>query len=547
MSDKQLIRGTAILSASIFISKILGLIYIFPFTAIVGQGGLALYSYGYIPYTILLSLSTIGIPLAVSKFVAKYNALGDYKTGQRLFRSGLVVMSIMGFITFIILFLLAHPIAGLVVDPENLQGNSMDDVVFTIRMVSVALLIVPIMSLIRGYFQGFQSMGPTAVSQVIEQIIRIAFILVLTYLIIEVWNGELGTAVGFATFGAFVGAVGGLAVLLVYWAKRRQSIQQQVDESTAVSDKPLKELYKELLSYSVPIAIVGLAIPLYQLVDMLTFNQAMFSNGYDQQTAEMYFGAFTQAAHKLIMIPVAIATAMSLTILPTVTNAYTNKDDERVQRYITQTYQIILFLSIPAALGLMLLSDSVYGALFGVGHTELVIGSEMIRNYAPVAVLFCIFAVTSSLLQGINRQKYAVIALFSGLLFKAVFNYFFVLWFGAAGAPYATGTGYAVAVGVNIWAIGKFAPYKYNFLVKRLLLIGMFAAVMGAVVYGVRTGAEQFLTLDSRLNAGVILGASVLAGAAVYLFLGLRSGLAGQILGHRFRFLEKKKRAREEG
>lgn len=156
-------------------------------------------------------------------------------------------MSVMGFITFIILFLLAQPIAGLVVDPDNLQGNSMDDVVFTIRMVSVALLIVPIMSLIRGYFQGFQSMGPTAVSQVIEQIIRIAFILVLTYVIIEVWNGELGTAVGFATFGAFVGAVGGLAVLLVYWAKRRQSIQRQVDESTTESGKPLKELYKEPL------------------------------------------------------------------------------------------------------------------------------------------------------------------------------------------------------------------------------------------------------------------------------------------------------------
>src|SRR5690554_5801419 len=250
MSDKQLIRGTLILTASIFLSKMLGLIYVFPFKAIVGLEGLALYQYGYTPYTILLSLATMGVPLAVSKFVSKYNALGDYRTGQRLFKSGIIVMSITGFLAFILLFLLADPIARQVLDTSNLEGNSLKDAVFTIRMVSVALIVVPIMSLIRGYFQGYQSMGPTAISQVVEQIIRIVFILIFTYLIINVWNGSLGTAVGFATFGAFVGALRGLVVLLVYFGKRKGHIQKQVENSTVDHQIPLPKMYKELITYA---------------------------------------------------------------------------------------------------------------------------------------------------------------------------------------------------------------------------------------------------------------------------------------------------------
>lgn len=536
MSEQQLIRGTMILTASIFISKMLGLVYIFPFTAIVGHNGIALYSYGYTPYTVMLSLATLGIPLAVSKFVSKYNALGDYRTGQRLLKSGLIVMSITGFIAFIILFFLAGPIARQVLDPGNLKGNSISDAVFTIRMVSVALIIVPIMAVIRGYFQGHQSMGPTAISQVIEQIIRIIFILTMTYFIIELMDGELGIAVGFATFGAFVGAIGGLAVLLYYWKKRWGGLQKQIDESTVDYQIPLPKMYKELLAYAIPISLVGLSIPLYQTVDLLTFNEAMRSAGVNQ--VETYFASFIQTSHKLILIPVAIATAMSLTILPTVTSAFINNETERLQRTITQTYQIIFFLTIPAVIGLMVLAEPSYAALFGM--EEVVIGSEILRSYAPVAVGFSIFAVTSSLLQGINKQKYAVIALVAGLLFKIVFNVILISFFEAQGAVLATGIGYLIAVSINVWAIGKFAEYNYSFIMKRFFLICLFSVVMAAVVAFLNYGFQQLIPMDSRGDAMVILIISILSGAVVYMNISIRSGLAGQILGHRFDFLNKK-------
>ncbi|MCE7791455.1 polysaccharide biosynthesis protein [Salipaludibacillus sp. CUR1] len=538
MSEQQLIRGTMILTASIFLSKMLGLIYVFPFTAIVGHKGLALYTYGYTPYTVLLSLATLGVPLAVSKFVSKYNALGDYRTGQRLLKSGLVVMSITGFIAFLVLFFLAGPIAHQVLDPENMEGNTVADTIFTIRMVSVALLVVPVMALIRGYFQGHQSMGPTAVSQVVEQLIRIIFILLLTYLIINVFGGELGIAVGFATFGAFVGAVAGLAVLLFYWRRRWDGLQKQIDESTVDHQIPLPKMYKELFAYALPISFVGLSIPLYQTVDLITFNPAMMATGISQAVTETYYASFTQASHKLILIPVALATAMSLTIIPTVTNAFINDEKDRLQRTITQTFQIILFLTVPAATGLMVLAEPAYGALFGL--EEVAIGSDVLRFYAPVAIAFSIFAVTSALLQGINKQKYAVIALLAGLAFKVSGNSLLISWFAAHGAIIATGTGYLIAIAVNLWAVHKFAEYNFTFVLKRFLLICIFTAGMAAVVAFLNYGFQQIIPVNSRWDALLILTVSVVAGIAVYLNISVRSGLAGQILGHRFDFLNKK-------
>ncbi|RXI98646.1 polysaccharide biosynthesis protein [Anaerobacillus alkaliphilus] len=545
MADSKLVRGTLILTASIFISKILGLIYIFPFQAIVGLEGLALYSFGYIPYTVLLSVATLGIPLAVSKFVSKYNALGDYETGRRLFKSGLIVMSITGLISFFILFLLAEPIANQVVDGKDLKGNTIDDVILTIRMVSVALLVVPIMSLIRGYFQGHQSMGPTAVSQVIEQIVRIIFILCLTFVIVHVMNGSIALAVAFATFGAFVGALGGLTVLLYYWFRRRVHLNNQLLESKVNHHLPLTSIYKELITYALPLSFVGLAIPLYQMIDLMTFNKALYGIGYDQVAVDKAFGAFSQAAHKLILIPVSIATAMSLTILPTITKSYINNDQTLLQRQVTQTYQIILYLTLPAAIGLSLLANPAYGALFGLEDIE--IGAWILRYYAPVAVLFSIFAVTSAILQGINQQRFAVIGLLAGLIVKLSFNTFFLTQLGAVGAIYATGLGYLTSLGVNIWAIGKYGNYNYTFVLKRFLLISIFSLIMAVIVVVTKEAVSIVLPLENRLNAFIVLLVSVAVGGLVYLYLGIRSNLAGQILGSRFKFLNKKQRSQESG
>ncbi|MDT8859330.1 polysaccharide biosynthesis protein [Alkalihalobacillus sp. MEB130] len=546
MSDSKLLRGTMVLTAATFVSKILGLIYIFPFTAIVGQTGIALYSYGYLPYTVLLSLATLGVPLAVSKFVSRYNSLGDYRTGHRLFKSGLLFMSVTGLIAFLILFFAAPYIVPWIIENPTEKGNTFEEIVFTIRMVSVALLIVPIMSIIRGYFQGFQSMGPTAVSQVIEQIVRIVFILAITFSIVNMMEGSIGVAVGFATFGAFVGALGGLAVLVTYWFKRKTLIHEQLEKSTVDHQLSLKDMYKELISYALPLSFVGLAIPLYQLIDLFTFNNTLIGTHLTQDESEIAFAVFSNTAHKIILIPMALATALSITLIPTITKSFTTNDHALLQKQITQTYQVILFLTIPAAVGMSVLAYPAFGALYGLSDFE--VGGYILRYYAPITLFFSLFAVTAAILQGMNKQNIAVLALCIGLLLKLATNSWFLSMLGPVGGVLATYLGYAASISVTVWAIGKYANFSYKLIVKRALLIVVFTAAMAVAVIFVNMGIQTIIPITSQLRAFPSLFGGILVGAGIYLYLSYRSHLAGQVLGARFNVLNRRKqREREEG
>ena len=207
--------GTFILTLGTFISKFLGLFYVIPFDDLLKghEEGASLYQYGYVPYTIFLTVATAGVPLAVSKFVSKYNAIGEYAVGRKLFKSGLVLMTLTGVVSFLIMYAFAPIFAEMTIKSDE-QVISVAQVTTVIRAVSFALIIIPFMSLIRGFFQGHQSMGPTAVSQVIEQIVRIVFLLGGIYVVLNILDGTVTTAISVATFAAFVGGLASLGALI---------------------------------------------------------------------------------------------------------------------------------------------------------------------------------------------------------------------------------------------------------------------------------------------------------------------------------------------
>ncbi|WP_237718744.1 oligosaccharide flippase family protein [Alkalibacillus haloalkaliphilus] len=190
MSQSNILRGTMMLTGANYLSKVLGLLYVIPFFALVGDTGGTLYSYAYNPYQIFLTISSLGIPMAMSKFVAKYNALEDYRTKEVMFKSGLFIMFITGLISFLIMFLSAEWLARIFV-PTDEFSNSLSDVTFVIQMVSFALLIVAPMSIVRGYFQGHGSMGPSAISIVVEQIVRIVFLLAAGFVVLKIFDGTI--------------------------------------------------------------------------------------------------------------------------------------------------------------------------------------------------------------------------------------------------------------------------------------------------------------------------------------------------------------------
>lgn len=533
MSRSNLLKGTMILTGATFISKFLGMIYVFPFYQLVGSKGAALYQYGYVPYSIFISIATMGVPLAVSKFVSRYNALGDYATGRKLFKSGLVLMLLTGFLSFLLLYLLAPVIAPYMLT-ENQYGNTAEDVSTVIRMVSVALIIVPLMSLIRGFFQGYQSMEPTAVSQVIEQIVRIAFILVSSFLVLKVFDGSLTLAVGLSTFAAFIGAIGGLYVLFRFWTKRRHEMNKMLKQSSYKADITTREMYRELLSYAGPFVLVSLAIPLFQLIDQFTFNRTV-----NTPDAETMYEILNFSSQKLVIIPVSLATAFGLTLIPTITASYTNGEMDRLNKDITQALQVVLYLTLPAAIGLSVLSYEAYGFFYKASD----MGGLILKWYAPLAVLFGLYTVTAAIMQGINKQNYAVIGLLLGLGLKLVLNIPLISHFEAIGAILATGAGFLTAVIYNMLRIALHTEYDFTYLFKQSGLIVLFVSIMGLVVKGsVWLMSFEFSYRDGRLASLVLLLIGAGLGAVIYLLLGIHSGLAYNIMGERFRFLRKRRK-----
>ncbi|MFF5994204.1 polysaccharide biosynthesis protein [Lysinibacillus sp. KU-BSD001] len=524
----SLMKGTAILTVGLFLSKVLGLIYVFPFYAIVGEENMVLYQYAYIPYSIMLSIAISGIPLAVSKFVAKYNAMGDYETGRRLLRSSTKLMLLSGLISFLFLYAMSTPIAHLVISDKK-QVFTVEEVADVIKWVSFALIVVPFMSLLRGFFQGYGHYLPTSVSQLIEQIARIIILLGGSFIVVFLLDGDVTTAINFAVFAAFIGAFGGLFVLSYYWKKLKPEFDLKLQQGITPAEKvPLSDLYQEILKYSVPIVFVGLSNPLFQAVDMITFNRTMISIGLAEVT-DTYFSMLNFLTHKIVIIPVMLATGFSAALIPTITEYYTLGKYNALRHAMDKTYQVLLFVTVPAVVGIMILSPYIYHVLY----EESKMGSAVLAHYAPVAILFALFAVTASLLQGIDYQKWIVFSLLSGVLTKLVLNIPLIKWLQVDGAILATAIGYGVTISINIYVIHKALDYQSIMVRRRVLLIFILTGLMAASVVLAIALLNTFLSPHTKLMAAVYCIVGVSVGAGVYGLISFRIGLAQKLLGAR--------------
>ena len=531
--SSNLVKGTAILTIGLFLSKALGLLYVIPFYAIVGEENIGLYQYAYIPYNLALAVAISGAPLAISKFISKYNAVGDYATGRKLMKSGMLVMAVSGILSFLVLFFLAEPIAHLVI-ADNEQEFTIAEVTSVIRWVSYALLVVPLMSIVRGYLQGNQKFEPTSVSQLVEQIVRIIVVLLGAYLVVDVLDLSPRTAVNFAVFAAFIGALAGLVVLYKYWLKYKPEFNQLYESSPPASNVTFIDMYKEVIGYTIPFVLVGVINPLYQFVDMITFNNAMKSIGVSN--SNMYFTMLNFLTHKLVMIPVMVATGFSMALIPVITSYYTKKDQKGITRSLDQTFQIMLYLTIPIVLGLIVLSDEFYTFFY----SENPIGADVLATYAPVAIMFGLYSVTAAILQGIDRHKWIIFTSLTGLLFKMILNIPLIKLFEVNGAIAATAIGYAVAVGINIYVISRVLHYRSRMVFRRLILIGIFNVIMLIAVYFTLKGLLAISPVDGKMQALFYVLICAFVGAVVYGALSLKSGLAQKLFGDRLTRITKK-------
>ena len=445
----QLLKGTFILTLATIISKILGFIYVIPFTYLVGTQGNILFEYAYKPYAIMLSLSTMGIPLAISKFVSKYEEKKERGATQKLFKASLLIMSLSGLVSFLLLYGFAPHIASIVNSGNDASGNSIQDVTYVIRLVSFALLIIAPMSVIRGYFQGMGDMKPTAISQVIEQIIRIGFILIMAIMIIKWHEGTIKEAVGWATFAAFIGGFASLIYLSYVYYQFHKTGKVKKNAQTSIR---YKAIFIEIIKDAIPFALVSLAIPLYQLIETFTINQSLVSAGYTQLEAETQ-NSLISLSQKLVLIPVSLATAFGITLIPAISRSITAKNKKQTKEDIIKTFQTLIWLVLPLIVVMMILAKPIFGAMFGGANAED--GGALLRLYSPTILLYSLYITSAAMMQGMGRHGYAVASLAIGVLIKLCTNSWLVSMMGAEGTILTTDLGFMISIAINVWVISR--------------------------------------------------------------------------------------------
>jgi len=300
-------------------------------------------------------------------------------------------------------------------------------------------------------------------------------------------------------------------------------------QSKGNSDIKLREIYWEVIQYSIPMIFVGIANPLFQLVDMLTFNNAMKNIGMSE-VSDLYLSMVNFTTHKVVIIPVMLATSLSLALVPTITKYFNNGEFQSLKEAMDKSYQILFFITLPAAIGITLLSHEIYFLLY----EESEMGAKVLAHYAPVAVLFALFQVTAALLQGIDYQKWIVFSLLTGILVKLMLNTPLIEAMQANGAILSTAIGYTVSIVINLLVLKKVLNYKSKMVVRRILLIVILTAIMSAAVLLVHKGLLLLIgPVESKFSSLIVALICVGVGVYVYALISFKIGLAQKLLGGR--------------
>ena len=416
LKKSTFLQGAFLATLGIVISKILGIIYVIPFYAIIGNQGGALYGYAYNIYSIFLSISQAGVPLAMSRLIREYHALEYYETKERIYKVGKKYLNILGIISFLILFFGAPFIAEGIIGGVK-DGNTVQDVTFVIRLISTAILVVPILSVSRGYLQGHNYIGPTPVSQVLEQLVRILIIIVGSYVSLKKFNLPLRVAVGISVFAA---TIGGLCSYLYI----RYKIKNNAD--LLAKDKVKKEpklsnmdILKKIMLYAVPFILIEMFRSIYNSVDVMMLVRTLVNTyAFKASDAETVMGVITTWGNKLNMIIVSVVTGLMTSLIPTLTKSIVKNDKKEISKMINQTLEVILCISFPMTLGLSFLTTPVWNIFYGASTY----GIATYRLLVFVALASTIFSSCLTITQLMREYKTVIISLILGFLTKVLLN-----------------------------------------------------------------------------------------------------------------------------
>ena len=533
MKKNSFVEGAVISTIGIVLCKILGIIYVIPFRAIIGTQGAILYSYAYTIYAVFASLSSTGIPSAMAKAVSEYNTLEYYNAQERAYKIGKYIIVILGIICFLVLFIFAPQISYLIIgDIEG--GNSIEDITFVIRVISTALLFIPILSVSKGYVQGHRMMAVPAIANVIEQLVRVIVIVGGSFLTLKVFNLSITTAVGVATFGATAGALVAYLYIISKINKNRETLKRNENSKKEEAKLTNKVIFKRIVLYSLPFILIEFIRSIYNTVDIFTVVKGLVSLGYDVNTAENILSIVTTWGSKLNMIILAVTFGLTMSIIPNIVRSATLKDYKDVSVKINQSLKIILYTALPMTLGIWFLSSSVWTIFYGYDSLSVDVFSFFILQ----SIINSFFYVLVDTTNALDKPRIALGTLLGSFILKAILNVpmmHFMKFIGIEayyGTIVTTMLVQLLAVIYLLYKLNKVYKVNYKNSIIPAIKILLMNGIMLLSIMIVRLFLGTFET--TRLWALLEIIIYALIGGVIYLILSIKNNVLEEVFGKQF-------------
>ena len=502
-----LMKGATILVIAGIVSKIFGAIFRIPLTNMIGAEGQAYYSAAYAVYNLLFVIATAGFPVAISRMVSSRIAEGDFINAHKSYKLAMKVSWALGIISFLVMFFGAGAIARAYKNPGAEES---------MKAVAVALLFTPLVASMRGYYQGRQDMKPTGITEVIEQMVRVAAGLSLAYMF---YRTSLERAAAGATFGASAGIIAALLAMGVIYMRDRNT-RSKLFEGSIVREESDKKRLKELLAFLIPITIGSSVMPIMFNIDAGIIVRRLLATGWDPVMAEKLYGLMGGYCDPIINLPNIFIDAICISLMPAVTTAFTLKIKSDLDDHIKTGLKTMMIITYPCAIGLIVLAKPILTMLYYKQYKEAVMAVPALQILALSIITLAIMRTFSTSLQGIGKMMLPVWNLFIGAIVKAIVSYI-LLGIPAVninGAALGSVMAYVTAGALNYRALKKYTDVSLD--MKSIFIRPLIAAlIMGASA--VISYKLLFMITSSNAISTLI---SIIIAAAVYFVSAFRTG-----------------------
>ncbi|CEP82510.1 MAG: oligosaccharide flippase family protein [Paraclostridium sordellii] len=502
------LKGALILGLAGIIVKIIGAFFRIPLGNLIGAEGMGYYQAAYPVYTLFLTLATAGFPTALAKLVSEKMAIGDYRGAHKVFKVSYMVLAITGFVAFCIFFFGADFIVN---DIMKNPGAKL-----AMLAISPALLFVPIMSAYRGYFQGRREMGHIAISQISEQLFRVVLGITLAYLLMSSVGPNPGPEQGAAgaIMGATIGAIASIIYLIIAYLLKLKIIKREIKISKKLREESIVKVLEKLLVVAIPITIGASVMPLVNMIDNVIVIRRLVEAGFSQTQANIMFGQLTGMAMAIVNLPAVITVAMSMSLVPTISQAYALGNRFKVIKETKSAIKITLMIVLPAAFGMASLAHPIMKLLYPSQPSSV---GTILLVLTPCVVFLGLIQSLNGILQGMGKPMIPVICLAIGMIFKVVISYTLtaIPQINVIGSALGTVTAYFVAAILELIYIKKAIKMKLSikqFVIVPLVIVNiMFLSVKLSFGLTIEALGNNLSTVISICVGGVIYLIATLA------------------------------------